>query len=399
MSKNEFDVIVVGAGAVGLAAALGFAQQNKRVALLERAEQFMPQPSESEYDLRVFAISHASEKLLSNVNAWDAIAQRRCAYTDMNVWNNTGRVTFSCEDIHRRHLGSIVEHNVLVHALVAQLSSHPNIECRLGVTIQHAEGLDSATPVLTLDEGTVLSASLVVAADGGQSAIRQFAGIDAPGVPYKQKGVVATLQTERAHEYTAWQRFLPTGPLAYLPLPDLDKHSQAKHCSIVWSADDSMADELMALNDAEFEARVANAFEYTLGAVTLTGQRAAFPLVHRHAQSYVQQGLALVGDAAHVIHPLAGQGMNLGFLDVATLLDECKQAGRVNHWPALKRYQRRRRLDNELTLQSMSALKALFGSSSELVDIVRNKGFSLVDKTNGLKRHFAKHAAGLFSDL
>lgn len=395
MSENFFDVIVVGAGAVGLAAALGFAQQNKRVALLERAEKFQSKPSETEHDARVFAISHASEKLLTDLNVWRAIEQRRCAYTDMNVWNNTGRVTFSCEDIHRRHLGSIVENNVLVHALVEQLPSHPNLECKMGVCIENAVGLNSETPQLTLNDGTELSAHLVVAADGAQSAIRAFAGIDALGDSYKQKGIVATLETAHTHDDTAWQRFLPTGPLAYLPLADLDQHAHAKHCSIVWSVDNATADELMALNDAEFEIRVAHAFEHTLGAVRLKSQRATFSLSHQHAQNYVQQGLVLVGDAAHVIHPLAGQGMNLGFLDVAALLDECQQAGRVNHWPALQRYQRRRRLDNEVTLQSMSALNALFGSSSQWVDAIRNKGFSMVNKTGWLKRQFAKHAAGL----
>lgn len=397
---NAYDVIVVGAGVVGASAALGFAKQGHQVALIESAET-MPDSqtghADTPYDLRVFAISYASEQLFRHLGVWENIqARRACAYTDMHVWDQggSGEIHFGCEDIAQDHLGHIIENAVIVASLMEAVEQESRIDLRLAARIETVQWPDQdgvSKPAITLANGDELAANLVVAADGAHSYIRQSAGITVDGGSYDQQGIVAVVKTQHSHQNTAWQRFLDTGPLAFLPLSN-------GQSSIVWSADQPNADKLLALDEADFSNELAKAFEFKLGAVELCSQRAAFPLCHQHASEYTRKGLALIGDAAHVIHPLAGQGVNLGLLDVATLLEELDKKSLSATTP-LRRYARRRRHANQISLSSMTALQKLFQSSSSAFRQLRNQGLTLAGEIAPLRRQFARHAAGLEGDV
>jgi 2-octaprenylphenol hydroxylase len=255
----------------------------------------------------------------------------------------------------------------------------------------HADGYH-----LRLEDQDPIEARLVVGTDGASSRVRELAGITAIGWSYEQRGLVCNVSTEKQHRRTAWQRFLPTGPLAFLPLAD-------GRCSIVWSADVAEADALMKLGDDAFRHRLHEAFGGELGAITNAGRRAAFPLRMLHAERYVQPHLVLAGDAAHVVHPLAGQGVNLGLLDVAALaevLADAKQEGRdIGDLRVLQRYERWRRGDNLVMTAATDGLKRLFGSSNPLLKFARNRGLGVVNATTPLKNLFIRHAMGIAGDL
>jgi 2-octaprenylphenol hydroxylase len=262
----------------------------------------------------------------------------------------------------------------------------PNIEL-----ITPAKPTAFADTQLQLDNGMILSADLVVAADGALSPLRDWAGIRVRGWPYRQKGLVCTVTTEHSHQHTARQHFLSEGPLAFLPLPE--RHQ----CSIVWSLNSDNADRMLALPEPDFIAELEQAFESRLGRITSIGKRAAFPLQLRHAECYVKPGLALVGDAAHTIHPLAGQGVNIGLLDATTLADVILEAagkGRdIGSLHTLQKYQRRRRADNVLMQISMDAFKRTFSSGLAPVRWARRFGLNMVGRSTLLKNLFMRQAS------
>jgi len=243
-----------------------------------------------------------------------------------------------------------------------------------------------------LEDGSGIYGKLLIGADGCESMVRQAARIDFQRKSYDQLGVVATVTSEQPHDKTARQCFLPSGPLAFLPLAD-------GRCSIVWTLDEDKAKEIMELDDDDFSRRLEQAFEFKLGAVTSVSARAAFPLTHGHANSYVQDGLALIGDAAHIIHPLAGQGANLGIMDascLATVIHSALEKGRQwNALHTLRRYERQRKGDNLAMEASMSGFKSLFGSDNSVLTSVRNIGLNLVDHLPLLKHQLIQHALGL----
>jgi ubiquinone biosynthesis UbiH/UbiF/VisC/COQ6 family hydroxylase len=378
--------LLVGGGPVGAAAALALRAAGFDVALVERSLA-PPAYDADDYDLRVYAISPASAELLGTVGAWPAIAARRAsAYTAMRVWQDgvDAGLSFNAADCGLRQLGWIVEHSLIVAELWARFGALPLYR---GAEIEATEFDPAGTPNgsarLRLADGRVLSARLLVAADGADSRIRDLAGIDTVGWPYAQKAIVAHVRTERPHRATAWQRFTARGPLAFLPLAD-------GRCSIVWSAELPLAEELLALDDAAFCARLTVAAESVLGAVTATTPRVAFPLRLRHAQRYVGDHLVLIGDAAHAVHPLAGQGVNLGFGDVRALADVLASARREGRdWSGqrtLARYQRQRRPEN--------ALYRAFHASLPGLRSALGLGLGLVDRAAPLKQWFARRAAG-----
>jgi len=256
--------------------------------------------------------------------------------------------------------------------------------------IESVHWQDRAHEVL-LASGDRLYCKLLVAADGADSRLRAFANIDYRRSSYQQQGIVCTVTTELPHQHTARQVFLPTGPLAFLPLA-------SGQCSIVWSMDESQVPELLALDDEAFSRRLASAFDYQLGTITAVSGRRAFPLTHGHAEHYVKPGFALIGDAAHIIHPLAGQGANLGISDAAELaavIDEAKRAGR--QWWALhtlRKYERARKGDNRVMENAMSVFKQLFGNQNPWLEMLRNSGLNVVDQLPMLKAWFMKHAMG-----
>ena len=394
---KHYDAVVIGAGAVGCSFALGLAQQGREVLLVEAAQRVPSFVAESAYDLRVFAISQASEQWLDYLGVWqDIVAKRACAYTDMQVWDagGEGDIHFDCQDIDRNHLGHIIENSVIVNSLQEAAQQHIRIDFQLDekvLDVQFAEQSGQQSQ-LTLQGFGLVSADLLVAADGARSQLRELAGIAVSGQSYQQQGIVAVVKTELPHQQTCWQRFTATGPIAFLPLAD-------GSCSIVWSADQARAEKLLSLDEQAFADELAKAVEYRLGDIQVLSKRAAFPLSHQHADQYVRPGLALLGDAAHVIHPLAGQGVNLGLLDAATLLEELNAGKALSALAPLRRYERRRRHANQLTESGMTALHHLFKSDNATLKQWRNRGMSLAGGIAPLRRQLALRAAGLEGDV
>jgi 2-octaprenylphenol hydroxylase len=400
--STDFDVIVVGAGAIGLVLA-GLLVTRKlaaagRVAVV--ADRFAPPPQPgADWDLRVFAISRASERLLRLCGAWDRLPTNRVfAYERMRVWDaagsadGSGSITFDCAQIGEANLGHIVDGNALQwHCLEAVRA--------LGVVLIEGAVADVAAAdehvTLRLSDGRELRSTLLAAADGTDSKIRAGVGIATAGHAYHQDALVAHVRTGRPHGNTAWQRFLSTGPVAFLPLED-------GRSSIVWSVNRARADQLRAMNPEEFGAALTEASGRALGQCTLTTPLASFPLKLQYAVDYARPHLVLLGDAAHVVHPLAGQGLNLGLLDCAALAQVLEEAGGVpsyGDYKYLRRYERWRRSENLLAAAALDGLERLFAGSDALSAGVRFAGLSAVAKLPMLKRNFARRALGLTGDV
>lgn len=391
MNDQQADIIIVGAGMVGSAAALSLARQGYKITLIEASE--IPQWSEDEYGLRVSAISAASERLLMDIGAWQKIAERRVSpYESMHVWDASGTASldFNAADSGQACLGYIVENNLIYTCLLEQINGMPNVKLINGARLSGMTWLDDCVEV-KLDSGNEIRATLIIAADGGNSQVRAHCGIGSSTHDYQQTGIVTRVRTSLSHEYTAWQRFLPTGPLAFLPLAD-------GSCSIVWSADKEFAEELLALDDEVFSQHLAEAFEHRLGDVELLSSRAGFPLMLANADSYSTERVVLLGDAAHRVHPLAGQGVNLGFqdvIDLTSVIFEAVQNGRDLADPLyLRKYSRRRRADAGMMLAGMDGIQRVFTSQHKSVQKSRNLAMDLINCLPGLKQFFVNRALG-----
>ena len=381
---------------VGAALALALDSKGFSVVLLEAREPQM-QWDASSHDLRVSAITRASQHLLERLGAWPAMAADRVTpYQAMQVWDNGGfgEIRFDAADIAEPNLGHIVENRVIVRALWQALT-RSGVDVRTSVSVGNLHTGDDG-PSLVLASGETLPVGLVVGADGARSQVRELAGIGSRSEPYDQHALVATVTAELGNRSTAWQRFMRTGPLALLPM-------QSDLFSIVWSTTPEEAARLRDLPPAEFNAALSEASEWRLGQLSLLGERALFPLRLQHAEQYVLPGLALVGDAAHVIHPLAGQGVNLGFLDAAALVDALV-AGRgrglsPGAMRGLRAYERARRGHNTATQLAMDAFKHVFGSRSTVVGALRNLGLGVAGRVGPLRRQFERVALGQGIDL
>lgn len=403
LNKVDFDVVIVGAGIVGAALASALGGSGLRVAIIEAREITAEWPQAADdvdgFDARVSAVTLASQQWLQQLGAWPAAAgQRVSPYRFMHVWDaeGTASVDFDAADVNRPLLGHIVENRLLAAALLQSIRHHANISLLAPVSIEMIEK-SAGGYQLTADDGNTFNTALLVAADGARSAIRSMLNMPVREWDYGHDAIVATIETERGHRQTAWQRFLPEGPLAFLPL-----HSETRGdhlCSIVWSAVPAYADELMALSEADFNRQLRQAFEHQLGAVLKSGKRFRFPLTQRHAVDYVRPGLALIGDAAHTIHPLAGQGVNLGLSDARVLSEELLRALSrgldVGEVSVLKRYQRRRKSDNLLMMAGMEGFKRLFEQDRLSVRWARNAGMRWFDQCLPLKRRIIRQAMGL----
>ena len=404
------DIIIVGGGMVGSALALGLAQQGWEVVLVEASPlaslQTAAQPATGvdDFEPRVSAISMASQRLLEGLGAWvEVAAGRHCPYQMMAVWDaeGTGRIEFDAAEMRAEALGTIVENRHIVRALFNALEASPaTIFSGAKVAGWLANGPDGEggkAPGIRLEDGQHLRARLVVAADGAQSRLRQLVGLPTREWDYDQQAIVATVRSKQVHQYTARQSFSRTGPLALLPLQadNGDEH----FCSIVWSQDTLEARRLMALDDVAFNAELARAIELPEDSVEAISRRFAFPLRQRHAMDYTAPGFALVGDAAHSIHPLAGQGANLGYGDVAVLLEELKRARKLGLNPGdalvLGRYQRRCKSKNLTMMAAMEVLKQLFGRDELPLRWLRNQGMNWLDQLAPLKNRLATEAMGL----
>ena len=390
---TSFDVIIVGGGMVGTAQACALGDSPLSVALIEANLPNDDWPADS-FDLRVSAITHASEKFLEQLGAWQTIdRERTSAYHDMRVWDagGDGSIHFDCAEIGETNLGHIVENRVINRALTLRAKQFANITVYCPHS-PHRLQLDSDSATLELADGTRLETNLLVGADGGRSWVRQQAGIAVSTRDYQQTAVVANVTTEFPHQRTAWQRFLPTGPLAFLPLTN-DNIS-----SIVWSTTADEAQRLCELDEASFNSELEAAFEATLGKIVSSGPRASFPIKGQHASHYVRPHLALVGDAAHTIHPLAGQGVNLGFADARCLAETVLSAHdahrSIGSFKVLRRYERSRRGDNLLMLESMGAFKQLFSNNTPGLRELRNAGLNVANRSSVIKHFFMEKALG-----
>lgn len=348
-----------------------------------------------DYDSRVSALTPRSIAFLQRLGAWDQLAAaRHCPYRHMTVWDaeGTGNIEFDAAEMGTPMLGSIVENRLITASLAARLP--PSLTLRAPARLASAERSDDRVQ-LALEDGERFSCSLLVAADGALSPTRDLFSFRTREWDYGHRAIVTTAAFEKPHEHTAWQRFLPQGPLALLPLAGADD----RLCSIVWSIDEREAEAVEAMDDAAFCAALGEASEHRLGKVLASARRAAFPLRQRHAVDYVQPGVALVADAAHTIHPLAGQGINLGLSDVAVLAEELLLGQRLGIAPGtpalLKRYQRRRKGDNLAMMAAMDGFKRLFEETAPPVRWLRNSGMRGVASVPGLKRRIMRHAMGL----
>jgi 2-polyprenylphenol 6-hydroxylase len=396
MARPDFDVCIAGGGMVGAATALALADHGLRIAVVEPRGGARWQ--QDVMDERVSSITIASWRLLVRLGAWDFIQARRASpFEAIHTWDDDGAVRFRAADIGEPRLGWIIENSLLQTALLEQLQLRDDVEMLAGAAIagwtREADGLR-----VRLSDGRRLVSRLLVAADGGRSAVREQAGIEVREHAYGQQGIVATVTTEQGHGGIARQRFLASGPLALLPLAD-------GRTSLVWSADDGTARALLAMGDAAFAEALADGSERVLGAVLSVTPRLAFPLQSRLAQRYIGERIALVGDAAHVIHPLAGQGVNLGLLDAAALAETvCRGvagAGRRDPGRAsvLRRYERWRRGDNRRMQFAMDGFHWLFANDDPIRRRARNLGFQLTDHCPPAKAYFMRHAMGLRGEL
>lgn len=392
MSRNQLDAIVVGAGPVGAVLALALARDGFEIALVEAREP-KPWRVEDEVDARVVALAPDARELLGSLDVWTAIAsQRASAYRQMRVWDasSPGELHFDAAERGEAALGWIVENRLVQCALWQECQSAVTLRVLCPAEVVEVENGDDAM-VVTLTDGTRLRAKLLVAVEGAESSLRGKLGIAFEGRDYGQRALVAHVATERSHESTAWQRFRPGGPLAFLPLSD-------GRSSIVWSLPEAEAARMLALDDGAFRAELGCAFDFRLGAITATTPRLAFPLRLRLAERYVSGRCALVGDAAHVVHPLAGQGMNLGFRDVACLrrvLHEARERGSdAGAAHVLRRYERERRSENTLAACGFDAIQRVFGTDLEPFAFARGAALAAVGRLGLLKQAVADLAAG-----
>ncbi|MFT4694070.1 MAG: 2-octaprenylphenol hydroxylase [Francisella sp.] len=421
IDKNiQKDVVIVGAGMVGLSLALALHQNGLQVAIVEAKKIAINPLKQERIETRVSAINHASKRFLKELGLWDNIKSARVSpYYKMQVWDDSleNHITITAEEISEHSLGSIVENDVITQALMEKIQS-TNIEIfdnqkiekiqKNGMTEKlflktvisdpdpesHSVNLNrNSSEILNQvqdDKNFLIETNLIVGADGANSFIRDYFNFETKIKPYNHTSIVATLELENPHDYTAYQRFYDKGVLAFLPLENKNK------ASIVWSVKNDYASYLMKLGDIEFEKTLSLAISNQLGDVKLLSKRFGFELIQRHAQTYIQDNVVLVGDACHSIHPLAGQGVNLGFKDVVSLTDVITKAfkkGRlIGHVSTLDKYQRDRMLDNKKMITLMKSFKEGFANDNEYIKQARRWGLDLVGKNILIKKIVVKQA-------
>ncbi|KGY08756.1 FAD-dependent 2-octaprenylphenol hydroxylase [Vibrio sinaloensis] len=394
---QSVDIAIVGGGMVGLALAAAFKETELRIAVIESRE-----PDELLADLpdvRVSALSRSSENILRNLGAWPGILSRRYSpYSAMEVWeqDSFARIEFDAQKLAQPDLGHIVENRVIQLALLEQVKQLPNVSLFMPSKCS-TMAIGESEAWLTLDNGQALTAKLVVGADGANSWVRKQQDIPLTHWDYGHSAIVANVWTAEAHERVARQTFTPQGPLAFLPM------GESNMSSIVWSTEPNRAEKLIALSDSEFNKALTAEFDARLGLCEVVGERFAFPLKMRYARDFVVERVALVGDAAHTIHPLAGQGVNLGMLDAASLAQEVislwQKGEDIGSKRNLRGYERWRKAEAAKMIAAMQGFKDLFSGGNPAKKLVRGIGMTLVSQLPGAKDEIMKRALGLKGEL
>jgi 2-octaprenylphenol hydroxylase len=390
------DVIIVGGGLAGCTLAILLAQKNIRCLLIEEHIHFTKKKKKT--DPRTLAITRGSENILRTTGAWENLKQDKIGYfRKMFVWdeNGDGDIRFDSAELCEPTLGTIIEQTALELALQKQTEQFDCIEWIQSKLIAFEREEKKIT--IELEDGLHHNASLIVAADGARSTIRSLANISFPQHDYQQNAVACIVETEKPHEQIARQRFMSTGPLAFLPMAD------PHQCGVVWSTSSEHAEKLLAMEETEFNRALADAFTGVVGNIISSNTRASFPLLHAQAENYCKPRLALIGDAAHTVHPLAGQGANLGLLDAATLAEvihTAKEKQRdIGNYYVLRRYERWRKSENYIALKILQGFKYLFENQLDTVKRLRNIGLDLTDTITPLKYFIMRNAMGLSGDL
>lgn len=389
---NTHDIVIVGAGLIGSVLACALAQQTSlSIALLE-AQPASVTWSLDHYHHRVSAIALSSQRIFQSLNVWDEIKKNRVSpFTQIHVWDEAGKgeIHFSSEEIAEFYLGYIIENNLMQAVLAEKIKQYPQIKVFSPVNLTAFQQTEKNIQLTTVD-GNLFTAQLAVAADGANSWLREQAKIAVEKNPYGQEALVATVRTTLPHQQTARQVFTQRGPLAFLPLAD------ANLSSIVWSTDEAKHLQDLAVNP--FKTKLAQAFAYRLGEIQEVESRQVFPLYKQQAAQYVKPRLAMVGDAAHMLHPLAGQGANLGLLDAASLVDVIQDALKHSRdfasLPNLRRYERWRKADNVAMLMGVDLIKNLFESDKKITQQARTFGLNATQHLRWLKNIFTRHAVG-----
>ncbi|WP_249554372.1 FAD-dependent oxidoreductase [Shewanella sp. 8A] len=389
---QSFDVVLVGGGMVGAATAIGLAQQGLNVAVVE---SFTPEAysSEQALDVRVSAISVASEHLLEQLGALDSLLKmRNVPYLGLETWELDGCITqFHSSQIGASHLGHIVENRLVQLALWEQMQQWENIQLFCPERVAYfARGVDTVS--VHLQSGYSLEAKLLVGADGANSQVRQWAGIGISGWDYAQSAMLINIQTAQGQQDVTWQQFTPSGPRSLLPLP-------GNHASLVWYDDANRIKQLMQLNNKQLADQIRQHFPSRLDSDFTVEAKGSFALTRRHAQAYFKPNVVILGDAAHTINPLAGQGVNLGFKDVGALLTAIKTALTEDKpwWSTevLSQYQAKRYLDNQLMMTTMDVFYASFSNDILPLKLLRNGALKLANINSPIKQTVLKYAMGL----
>lgn len=392
-----FDIVVVGGGIVGLTQALALKDSGLSVAVVEsHVSQGMPS---GDPQLRVSALTLATENIFHKLGVWQHLDPKRlCSYVNMQVWDKDsfGKIAFSSDLVQKQQLGHIVENQAIRHSLWIQAQNSPHIEI---LAPRHIEQLvfGQQESFITLDDSSQLTARLVIGADGANSIVKKYANMPQTFWDYEQQAIVATVKTAMPHQNVARQIFTPTGPLAFLPL--WDDHQ----CSIVWSQDESKAAELQKLSNDEFNKVLTAEFDCTLGLCELNSERQSYPLKMRYTRKWVGNRVAIIGDAAHTIHPLAGQGANIGILDAAALAEQIIKLAEKNKdfglTKNLRPFERWRKTEAVKMVAAMEGFKRLFAGDQPLKKFIRDTGLSLANHSLLTKQTIIQHAMGIKGEL
>ena len=407
MTEQHFDVLVVGGGMVGAAVATALGMQGISVGVFDR---LAPSPMEKNAlpELRVSALSHGSEQILRQLGAWPFMSSlRMCPYRRMAVWEKLyhpwgkeidarpNKTLFDASDLDYPQLGFIVENRVTQLGLLQAMEACASVEFICPASIECIQ-LDNDIPATLLSDGRRFTGDLLVGADGAQSRVRQEAGLGVEQRDYEQQCLVATVEIEGGCQDITWQAFTPTGPEAFLPLPDIEgKH----YASIVWYNQPESVRRLKALTDEAFVFELFRSFPSELPPIKRVIERGSFPLARRHALKYWRSGVVLVGDAAHTINPLAGQGVNLGFQDAAWLAEILIAAHRADENlgspEVLKRYEQCRRSENRKMMSIMDGFYHAFSNDNKVLKVIRNLGLGLAGNTRPAVKQVMKYAMGI----